>query len=92
MPPAGACLGTGVERGKVGDILLVGEQGAQILVAASLVEHLEQTLSQASTQVPPCMQAQHLACVQGQLPRCSAGGCRVAAKMNPKSLVLCVLL
>lgn len=42
----GACLGTGVERGKVGDILLTGESGAQILVAADLVEHFERTLTQ----------------------------------------------
>ena len=42
----GACLGTGVERGKVGDILLNGESGAQILVAADLVEHFERTLTQ----------------------------------------------
>lgn len=43
---AGACLGTGIERGKVGDILVTGEQGAQILCAPNLVEHLEGALTQ----------------------------------------------
>lgn len=48
LPPCGtgACLGTGIERGKVGDILVTGEQGAQILVAPNMVEHLEQSLTQ----------------------------------------------
>lgn len=46
-PLAGACLGTGIERSKVGDIILCGEQGAQILCAPTLVEHLESTLTQA---------------------------------------------
>ncbi len=45
---AGACLGTGIERGKVGDILVTGEQGAQILCSPNLVEHLEAALTQAS--------------------------------------------
>ena len=47
----GAILGTGIERSKVGDIILVGETGAQILVAAELLEHFEQSLTQACT---PC--------------------------------------
>ena len=42
----GACLGTGIERSKVGDILVQGEQGALIMVAPQLVEHLEGTLVQ----------------------------------------------
>eukprot|EP00884_Botryococcus_braunii_P017807 jgi/Botrbrau1/470/Bobra.110_2s0108.2 len=42
----GACLGTGIDRGKVGDILLVGEEGAHILVAPDLVPHFELSLSQ----------------------------------------------
>lgn len=48
-PHAGACLGTGIERGKVGDILVTGEQGAQILCTPNLVEHLESALTQASS-------------------------------------------
>ncbi len=42
----GSILGTGIERGKVGDIIILGETGAQILVAAELVEHFEQSLTQ----------------------------------------------
>jgi hypothetical protein len=39
-------LTTGVVRGKVGDILVQGESGAQILVDMELVEHFEDTLTQ----------------------------------------------
>ncbi len=42
----GACLGSGIERSKVGDIIVTGEQGCQILCAPSLVEHLEAELTQ----------------------------------------------
>eukprot|EP00967_Tisochrysis_lutea_P014481 scaffold16254_cov16-Tisochrysis_lutea.AAC.3 len=42
----GAILGTGVVRGKVGDILVQGESGAQIMVDSELVEHFEDTLTQ----------------------------------------------
>ena len=45
----GSILGTGIERSKVGDIILLGETGAQILVAAEIVEHFE---SIPSHQVP----------------------------------------
>lgn len=41
----GACLGTGIERSKVGDILVQGEQGAHILVVPELVSHLEMSLT-----------------------------------------------
>lgn len=44
---AGACLGTGVDRSRVGDIIIVGEQGAQILCTPNLAEHLEGALTQA---------------------------------------------
>ena len=46
----GACLGTGIERSKVGDILLQGEQGAHILVVPELVSHLEMSLTSVSTE------------------------------------------
>lgn len=36
----GACLGTGIDRSKVGDVLINGEQGAHIMVAPELVEYL----------------------------------------------------
>ncbi|EIE22759.1 photosystem II S4 domain protein [Coccomyxa subellipsoidea C-169] len=42
----GAILGTGIERSKVGDIILVGETGAQILVAEELLDHFELNLTQ----------------------------------------------
>ncbi|MGK7911887.1 MAG: photosystem II S4 domain protein [Synechococcus sp.] len=42
----GAILGTGIVREKVGDILLLGEQGAQFLVEPQLVPHLEMNLTQ----------------------------------------------
>lgn len=42
----GACLGTGIERHVIGDILVQGEQGAQIVCMPSIVEHLESTLVQ----------------------------------------------
>ena len=44
----GACLGTGIERSKVGDILVTGETGAYIMIAPELVEHLEATLTQVA--------------------------------------------
>lgn len=45
----GAAIGTGVVRDKVGDILVQGEMGAQVLVDAELVEHFEFTLKQVRT-------------------------------------------
>ena len=42
----GACMGCGIERSKVGDILVQGEQGAQILLVPELVPHLEMQLTQ----------------------------------------------
>lgn len=45
----GAILNTGIERSKVGDIILVGETGAQILVAEELLEHFVLNLTQVPT-------------------------------------------
>ncbi|KAK9829375.1 hypothetical protein WJX72_005464 [[Myrmecia] bisecta] len=45
----GACLGTGITRQKVGDIIVQGETGAEILVDPDLVEHLEMSLTQVRT-------------------------------------------
>ncbi|HEY9817129.1 MAG TPA: photosystem II S4 domain protein [Candidatus Obscuribacterales bacterium] len=42
----GALLGTGIVRGKVGDIVVLGERGAQAIVAPDLVEFLEMSLTQ----------------------------------------------
>ncbi|WP_017325369.1 photosystem II S4 domain protein [Synechococcus sp. PCC 7336] len=42
----GSILATGIVREKVGDILAVGEQGAQIVLEPQLVPHLEMSLTQ----------------------------------------------
>jgi photosystem II S4 domain protein len=42
----GAILGTGLERGKVGDIVVLGERGAQAIVVPELAEFLTQSLTQ----------------------------------------------
>lgn len=42
----GALLGTGIVRGKVGDIVVLGERGAQAIVAPDLVDFLELSLTQ----------------------------------------------
>ncbi len=42
----GAMLGTGIVRDKTGDIIVLGERGAQAIVATELVEFLEMNLKQ----------------------------------------------
>jgi photosystem II S4 domain protein len=42
----GALLGTGIVREKVGDILVLGERGAQAIVVPEMVEFLEMSLTQ----------------------------------------------
>lgn len=42
----GAILGTGIVRDKVGDIIVLGERGAQVLVVPEIVTFLEQSLVQ----------------------------------------------
>ncbi len=42
----GALLGTGLVRDKVGDVIILGERGAQAIVAPELAEFLEATLTQ----------------------------------------------
>ena len=42
----GAILGTGIVREKVGDIIVLGERGAQAIVVPELVEFLEMNLTQ----------------------------------------------
>jgi photosystem II S4 domain protein len=42
----GALLGTGLVREKVGDIIVLGERGAQAIVVPELVEFLEMSLTQ----------------------------------------------
>jgi photosystem II S4 domain protein len=45
----GSILGTGVVREKVGDILVLGERGAQAIVVPDLVEFFQQSLTQVRT-------------------------------------------
>ncbi len=45
----GALLGTGIERSKVGDLILLGEKGAQAIVVPELVEYLAVSLTQVRT-------------------------------------------
>jgi len=42
----GAILGTGIVRDKLGDIIVIGERGAQAIVVPELVEFLEMNLTQ----------------------------------------------
>lgn len=42
----GAMLGTGIVRDKTGDIIVLGERGAQVIVVPELVEFLEMNLTQ----------------------------------------------
>lgn len=42
----GAILGTGIVRDKIGDIIVLGERGAQAIVVPELVEFLEMNLTQ----------------------------------------------
>ena len=42
----GALLGTGIVREKVGDIIVLGERGAQAIVVPEMVEFLEMSLTQ----------------------------------------------
>lgn len=45
----GATLGTGIVREKVGDIIVLGERGAQILVVPEIGEFLQHSLTQVRT-------------------------------------------
>ena len=45
----GAVLGTGIVREKVGDIMVLGERGAQVIVVPELAEFLEANLTQVRT-------------------------------------------
>jgi photosystem II S4 domain protein len=45
----GSILGTGIVREKVGDILVLGERGAQALVVPDLVEFFQQSMTQVRT-------------------------------------------
>jgi len=42
----GAMLGTGIVREKTGDVIVLGERGAQAIVMPEMVEYLEMSLQQ----------------------------------------------
>lgn len=42
----GATLGTGIVRDKIGDLIILGERGAQVIVVPEMVEFLEMALTQ----------------------------------------------
>nr|CAD1833998.1 unnamed protein product [Ananas comosus var. bracteatus] len=50
----GAILGTGIVRDKVGDILLQGEKGAQVLVVPELIEFLTSALEKVGNVPVSC--------------------------------------
>jgi len=52
----GSMLGTGIVREKTGDIVVLGERGAQVIVVPELVEFLEMNLTQVRS-VPVKTQA-----------------------------------
>ena len=55
----GACLGTGIDRRKVGDVIINGEQGAHILVVPEMIEYLTMNLTSVSlsASIHACMRA-----------------------------------
>ncbi|KAF6159609.1 hypothetical protein GIB67_034571 [Kingdonia uniflora] len=50
----GSILGTGISREKVGDIMLQGEKGAQVLIVPELVDFLVSTLDKVSNVSVSC--------------------------------------
>ncbi|NJN88648.1 MAG: photosystem II S4 domain protein [Leptolyngbyaceae cyanobacterium SL_7_1] len=64
----GSLLGTGLVRDKVGDILVLGERGAQAIVVPELVEFLEMNLTQVRS-VPVKTRAVDLAELKVPEPR-----------------------
>ncbi|XP_066309643.1 uncharacterized protein [Miscanthus floridulus] len=67
----GAILGTGITREKVGDILLQGERGAQVLVDPELVDYLISTLEKVGKVGVSCTQIPLLA-LEYEPPRTSS--------------------
>uniref|UniRef100_A0A1D1Y3T2 Putative RNA-binding protein ylmH n=2 Tax=Anthurium amnicola TaxID=1678845 RepID=A0A1D1Y3T2_9ARAE len=57
----GTILGTGIVREKVGDILLQGEKGAQVLVVPDLVDFLVSTLGKVGNVPVSCLEIPLLA-------------------------------
>jgi photosystem II S4 domain protein len=64
----GAMLGTGIERHQIGDIIILGDRGAQAIVANHLVDYLEMHLNQVRT-VPVKTKAMDLSQLQIRPPQ-----------------------
>ncbi|WP_019501573.1 photosystem II S4 domain protein [Pseudanabaena sp. PCC 6802] len=64
----GALLGTGIERQKVGDLIVLGEKGAQAILVPELVPYLEMNLAQVRT-VPVRVRSIDLADLKVRLPQ-----------------------
>jgi photosystem II S4 domain protein len=64
----GSILGTGIVREKVGDILVLGERGAQAIVVPDLVEFFQQSMTQVRT-VPVKVMPMSLTELQVREPR-----------------------
>jgi photosystem II S4 domain protein len=64
----GAILGTGIVREKVGDIIVLGERGAQVLVLPEMVEFLETSLTQVRS-VPVKVQRIELSDLKVRAPQ-----------------------
>lgn len=64
----GALLGTGLVRDKVGDVIVLGERGAQVLVVPELVPFLEMSLTQVRS-VPVKTRAIDLSDLRVQAPK-----------------------
>jgi photosystem II S4 domain protein len=64
----GSILGTGIVREKVGDILVLGERGAQAIIVPDLVEFFQQSMTQVRT-VPVKVMPMPLTELQVREPR-----------------------
>jgi len=64
----GALLGTGLERQKVGDLILLGEKGAQAIIVPELVDYLSVSLTQVRT-VPVKTRSIELATLKIRAPQ-----------------------
>jgi photosystem II S4 domain protein len=64
----GAILGTGIVREKVGDIIVLGERGAQVIIVPEMVEFLETSLVQVRS-VPVKTQRIELSELKVQPPK-----------------------
>jgi photosystem II S4 domain protein len=64
----GAILGTGIVREKVGDVIVLGERGAQVIVVPEIVDFLQASLNQVRS-VPVKLTTIDLQALKVQLPK-----------------------